>query len=678
MLNVDGIRADRGLALNTSSWRNASWLCAIVLFLACLSSVQLRGQTADTENRPAVEVASEAESQLTGQRAEQDEAPDEQLDETPDETDETYSNVNAPEAFDDLKATEAIKEEGVTRFPGMNELDNGDVPIVVGFAWDGTHSRSVYVALARIAILVAVICIWLRAIYCISCVTQNENLWHSRPGTVLTIGLAAIAIGFLLPAPVPATLILIAGCLGPFALSVRAFRKNATEKPPSLWEILNHRVQFQPAPEVIPGIEISPGVWIGGSGANITLIGKSALLDSEQNHSRIASQSVGMQTALALIDSAIASRATDLHVNYRAGKVNLRKRVDGTLSTIGEVDSNVGLSTINILKVMAGLDIADRRRSQDGSFRAQVDDRRLSFRVSSQGTQGGETLSIRILDPATTFANLDSVGMPDEIKQKFSAQLSRNHGLILIAGNTGAGKSTTACAAMQTIAESDRYLVSIEDPIEYDIPSVDQIEVNHRIGRNFETGLRGLLRMDADVILVGEIRDKVSAEIACQAAMSGQLVIATIHSGSTAGAVARLVDLGVDLHNVASCLRAVLAQTLVRKLCVQCRAAYTPDASTIEQLGGEGCDDPIYSGTASIVDPCSNCDGRGFLRRTGIFELMEIDSGLRNAISQRVPTSELQSTAIAGGMDTLWEQGTRLVRQGTVSMDELHRVLDSP
>lgn len=565
-----------------------------------------------------------------------------------------------------------------TRLPGKEAVDTGEVPMTYGIPYDGMHSRSIFVSLLRIGVLVAAVGVMLRAVYCVTFVTNDQTRWHSSTGVVLGIALVAIAVSIFLP-PVPATIILLGGCAGPFALSFQAFQENRPDDRKSFWQTISNQVQFTAIPERAGELEIEPGVRIGGSQQSITLVGKSALLDVDESRPiRSARESHGMRMAIALIDHAIANRATDLHVNYRSGKVVFRKRVDGTLSSIGQVDGGVGLATINIFKVLADCNIADRRRAQDGSFRAEVNGRRLSFRVSSQGTQTGETLSIRILDPATTFSSLESVGMPEDIRDRFAAQLNRNHGLILVAGNTGAGKSTTACAAMQTLAKGERYLVSVEDPIEYEIDAVDQIEVNHRAGMTFESGLRSLVRMDADVILIGEIRDQVSAQIACQAAMSGQLVIATIHAGFAGGAVARLVDLGVDVHNVSSCLRAVLAQSLVRKLCTRCRVAYTPNSSVIEQLGCEDFSGQLHKSTVSLSDPCPRCDGRGFLRRTGVFELMEIDKRLRNDIFRRVSPSDLQIAAIQNGMSTLWNEGMKLVRQGVVSFDEIDRVLDSP
>ncbi len=401
------------------------------------------------------------------------------------------------------------------------------------------------------------------------------------------------------------------------------------------------------------------GQWASGSGA---ATGKGS----------------GFQVALALIGHAVSRRATDLHVGTKDDRVMLRLRVDGEIIPLEPLTTSIGLSVINIFKVLSDLDIADRRRAQDGSFRADVDGRRLYFRVSSQGTNAGEKLSIRILDPAERFSTFSTLGVQERLQQQLVEVLGRKSGLVLFAGATGAGKSTTAYAAIRHLNAGDRNIVTIEDPIEYLIPSIDQIEVRSRAGQSYESGLRSLLRQDADIVLIGEIRDEETARIACQAALTGQLVVSTIHATDSISAVLRLTDLGVDSYHIAAALRAVVSQQLVRLLCRECRVAFEADEQTLQQLGLAGFIGQLYRRPDPLVNPCLNCNGRGFLGRTGIFELLDITPPIRDLIRDRSGGSAVLSAALDRGMTTLRDDGLRLVREGIISPQEFLLSVDAP
>lgn len=380
---------------------------------------------------------------------------------------------------------------------------------------------------------------------------------------------------------------------------------------------------------------------------------------------------------MGLIGDAVANRATDLHINTKENEIIVRQRIDGALSPLAVLPPDLGNSVINVFKVMADLNIADRRRSQDGSFRIDVNERRLSLRVSSQGTQSGEKLSIRLLDPAKSFSELSALGMTAILQERLTSVLRRTNGLILVAGATGAGKSTTACACLQTIDGEDRNILSIEDPIEYQIPSVDQIEVNYRAGQTFESALRSVLRQDADVIFIGEIRDHETAKTACQAAMTGQLVVATVHAGDAVSGAMRLTELGVDLHSVTHSLRAVLAQKLVRRLCVECRESYTPDPESPLHPGMTDFEGVLYRSPDISANQCVKCDGRGFLTRTGVFELLEVTAKIRDLLGEQREEAAVAELAEANGMTTLIDDGLRLVREGVISLEEFNRIFDS-
>ena len=359
-------------------------------------------------------------------------------------------------------------------------------------------------------------------------------------------------------------------------------------------------------------------------------------------------------------------------------EVTIRLRIDGELVSLDPLPIVLGKSVINVFKVLCDLNIADKRRSQDGSFRAEVDGRRLSFRVSAQGTNTGEKLSIRILDPAHNFSTFSALGMTEPIQDRLTAALNRKNGLILFVGATGAGKSTTAYAALRTFDAGERNIVTIEDPIEYSIPSIDQIEVNTRAGQTFQSGLRSLLRQDADIVLIGEIRDAETARIACQAATTGQLVLATLHANDSVSATFRMLDLGSDRHSVSASLRAVVTQQLIRKLCPNCWIAYTPDEELRKNLALGDFQGELFRSPDPLENTCVNCNGRGFLRRTGIFELLEVTQPIRDLIRDNAGASEITSAARSNGMTTLRDDGVRLVREGIISVQDFFRFVDDP
>jgi type II secretory ATPase GspE/PulE/Tfp pilus assembly ATPase PilB-like protein len=365
-------------------------------------------------------------------------------------------------------------------------------------------------------------------------------------------------------------------------------------------------------------------------------------------------------------------------VSVKDDKVPVRLRVDGEIVALEPLPTKVGLSVINVFKVLSDLDIADKRRSQDGSFRADVEDRRLSFRVSSQGTNTGEKLSIRILDPAEKFSTFSSLGVDDRLQERLSAVLNRKNGLVLFAGTTGAGKSTTAYAALRNLDSGDRNIVTVEDPIEYSVPSFDQIEVRTRAGQTFQAQLRSLLRQDVDIVLIGEIRDEETAKIACQAAITGQLVLSTLHATDCTSAVLRMLDLGIDFYYIAFAVRAILSQQLVRKLCTQCRIVYEPDEQMLQRLKFSSCEGNFYQRPSPSLNPCVNCNGRGLLGRTGIFELLEVTPPIRTLIRDRASIAAIAAAAQEQGMTRLWDNGLRLVCEGVISPEELLLAVEAP
>lgn len=581
-------------------------------------------------------------------------------------------------------ADQATAPKPIATFPRLADFGDNLAPLSFFQPLELNPRRNTtpwYFAIVKVSCIAIAILIWLRALSI--CYTYEESdattsgAWTWR---LFAVGLAGIFIALVLPAYLPGACVLVAAIVVPFYQFTRWQKQySAAPADPIRWNAFFSNQPKLKQPTIFSlQDEFSLNGAVTTTGAVVQLIGKSPqAIANNYGFSRGAQTSASFQQVLALIDHAVSCHATDLHITTKSDHIELRHRIDGALISLGQLPLTLGLAVINVFKVMCDMNIADRRRSQDGSFLADVNQRRLSFRVSAQGTQTGEKLSIRILDPSTTFSDLSSLGMPEALRQRFTAQLNRTHGLILIVGTTGAGKSTTANAALQSIDPDTHNIVSIEDPIEYQIPNVDQIEVNYRAGQTFQSALRSVLRLDADVILLGEIRDEESARIACQASQTGQLVIATMHANDSVSAALRLVELGQDIQSVTSSLRAVLAQTLVRKLCPQCRISYTPESDELEQVGLSGYAEPIYRSPTASETPCSFCDGRGFLRRTGVYELTEITAPIADLLHQRAPLATLTEAARRNGMTLLREEGLRLVRDGTISTAEMFRIFGS-
>jgi general secretion pathway protein E len=320
------------------------------------------------------------------------------------------------------------------------------------------------------------------------------------------------------------------------------------------------------------------------------------------------------------------------------------------------------------------MDITERRKPQDGSFRAETEGRQIDFRVATQGVQFGEKMSLRILDQGSSVKTLPSLGLRKQLMEQVAEIVHQPHGMFLSCGPTGAGKSTTLYAALQEIDSLENNIITIEDPVEYKMANVTQIEINTKAGQTFAGSLRSILRQDPDVVLVGEIRDSETAKIACQASTTGHMVFSTLHANDTVTALFRLIDLGVEPFLIASSLSAILGQRLVRKLCEDCRQPYRPDVELLHQLGlpAEKVDKfyrPPKSGNA-----CPTCSGMGYMGRMGVFELLVLTDRLRDMIRENPNLAAIKAEARKNGMLYMIEEGLRLVVKGTTSLEELRRV----
>lgn len=411
-------------------------------------------------------------------------------------------------------------------------------------------------------------------------------------------------------------------------------------------------------------------------GPNIKFIGKSTGKDGgDEGRARQVENSRGFVAAKELVYDAILRRATDIHLEPKETEFSVRMRIDGVMFPTEPFDRALGDSVINIFKVLGAMDITEKRRALDGSFRALMDGRDIDFRVATQGTRQGEKLSLRILDQSNSVSRLEQMGVRSQLLKDLQSVIHQPHGMLLVCGPTGAGKSTTLYAALNDIDAHQHNIITIEDPIEYKMDNVTQIEINTKAGQTFGGSLRSVLRQDPDVVMIGEIRDPETAAIACQAANTGHMVFSTVHSNDAITALYRLIDLGVEPYMLASSLSAVLAQRLARRLCPQCREAYKPDPDFLKKSGlpPEKVKE-LYRPPTNPVKNCSTCGGLGYQGRVGVFEFLQLNDRMRDMLRDGASASAITAEARKSGMLYMKEEGLRLVVRGTTSVDELMRV----
>jgi general secretion pathway protein E len=374
----------------------------------------------------------------------------------------------------------------------------------------------------------------------------------------------------------------------------------------------------------------------------------------------------------ALLSQAVRENASDIHIEPFETRSVVRFRRDGMLRDVLEPPQAAHGVIVSRIKIMARLDIAEKRQPQDGRITLRLAGRPVDVRVSTLPTAHGERVVLRLLDKQAGRLNLSALGMADATLDALKKLIQQPHGIILVTGPTGSGKTTTLYAALQQLDARRQNIVTVEDPIEYDLDGVGQTQVNPRIELSFARALRAILRQDPDVIMIGEIRDLETAQIAVQASLTGHLVLATLHTNDAVGAVTRLVDMGVEPFLVASSLLGVLGQRLVRRLCPECRHAHVPDATECRLLQvkrAEAESSPIFQPAG-----CEACARSGYQGRTGIFELLSVDDELRRLIHDSAAEARIRDYARAHGMASLREDGLRWVRSGYTSLEEVLRV----
>jgi general secretion pathway protein E/type IV pilus assembly protein PilB len=372
-----------------------------------------------------------------------------------------------------------------------------------------------------------------------------------------------------------------------------------------------------------------------------------------------------------ILTEAIELRATDVHFEPFEDQLRVRYRIDGELvaANIPHAVKRLQPAIVSRLKILSHLDIAEKRLPQDGRIKLKITGREIDVRVSIIPMLHGEATVLRILDRGDAVLSTENVGMAERDRRAFDKILEMPHGIVLVTGPTGSGKTTTLYAGLTKINSVDRKIITIEDPVEYQLKGVNQIQVNTKAGLTFGSGLRAILRHDPDVCLIGEIRDKETAEIAVQASLTGHLVFSTLHTNDAPSAATRLIDMGVEPYLVASSLEVVLAQRLVRIICPKCREQ-TPDADVdlLRSEFGALVPDVLYRGRG-----CRNCQNTGYRGRTGIFELMTVTEEVRQLILERAPSGQIRRAATRDGMTSLRTDGWRLVREGRTTPEEVLR-----
>lgn len=370
----------------------------------------------------------------------------------------------------------------------------------------------------------------------------------------------------------------------------------------------------------------------------------------------------------ALLTQAVRQAASDIHIEPYERHSVVRFRRDGVLVDVAQPHRALHAAMASRIKIMASLDIAEKRLPQDGRIALRLAGRQVDVRVSTLPTTHGERIVLRLLDKGNGQRSLDSLGMAADTVGPFSRLLAEPHGILLVTGPTGSGKSTTLYAALQSMDAHSLNIVTVEDPVEYDLPGVGQIQVNSRIDLSFARALRAILRQDPDVIMIGEIRDLETAQIAVQASLTGHLVLATLHTNDAASAVTRLVDMGVEPFLLASTLRGVLAQRLVRKLCPICRTP-APTAAADRDLLGSHAPAQLWHAPG-----CPECSRTGYAGRSGIYELIVVDDAFQRLIHTGADEAALRAHALAHGTRSLRDDGLRLLADGHTSAEELLRV----
>lgn len=403
------------------------------------------------------------------------------------------------------------------------------------------------------------------------------------------------------------------------------------------------------------------------------LIGIAAEIDETEDVLDIANKAPIIKLMNTIMFEAQKNRASDIHLQPFADRLQVRYRIDGILYDTKVIPKKIQDALVSRVKVMGKMDIAERRLPQDGRTSLKVGDGDLDVRISSVPTSYGERIVFRLLDKTARLYKLEEIGLDNDNYQILDKLINSSHGILLVTGPTGSGKTTTLYAGLSEMDSQELNIITIEDPIEYNLDTISQIQVSTKKGLTFASGLRSLMRQDPDVMMVGEIRDEETAGIAVQASNTGHLVFSTLHTNDSAGAVTRMIDLGVEPYLVSSSLIGVVAQRLVRVICQRCKESYEPESSELVNLGLTR--DDLLEGLLYRGRGCENCLGRGYYDRTAIYEILTVNETIRDQIIARTSASVIKQVAVESGhLRTLRMDGARKVARGITTTDEVFRV----
>jgi general secretion pathway protein E len=552
----------------------------------------------------------------------------------------------------------------------------------IAFADGETFPRGpgFYFNLVKLIPLVLVYLLWVRTCWWVDRDSENLGLPTETWNPVLFgCGLLGIVVVWMLPMFWVSFILLLALYLAP-SLAYVNMRNRAVEAPDRV--LTPRHLAF--LVEKYLKIRLGSGEDMERQeGPPIQFVGKSAKGGGDERVARAAG-SKGYKAAREMVWEAIQSRATDIHMEPTKQEMTVRYRIDGILQPADPFSRGMGDAVINIFKVLADLDITEKRKPQDGSFSAELEDRAIDFRVATAGSVAGEKLVMRILDKDMQVINLTKLGMRDKLRDQIHDIAQLPHGMLIVCGPTGAGKSTTLYACLRELDRWQKNVITVENPVEYHIDNVTQIEINPKAGKTFASELRSILRQDPDVIYIGEIRDQETAEIACQAAQTGHMVFTTLHANDTTTALGRLIDLGVQPFMVASAISAILGQRLVRVLCPKCKVKYKPNPDLLRKTNLPADKIKFFYRPPETPDEmpggpdgpteCEHCGGTGYHGRTGIFELLVITDRIRDMIRENLNLNAIKQEAVKNGMKYLQEDGLRVVIEGKTSIQELLRV----
>jgi type IV pilus assembly protein PilB len=392
---------------------------------------------------------------------------------------------------------------------------------------------------------------------------------------------------------------------------------------------------------------------------------------------RVSEEKPAVQLANVIIAQAVNSKASDVHIEVYEKTLRVRFRIDGVLHDIMSPPRQIHAPLISRLKIMSGMNIAERRVPQDGRMTLKIEGKVIDVRAASLPASFGERMTLRLLERTARVITLEELGISPEVLKQYRQAVVKPYGFIPVTGPTGSGKSTTLYASLGAVDRAEKNVITVEDPVEYRMESINQIQINPKAGLTFASGLRSILRSDPDIIMVGEIRDKDTARIAIESALTGHLVFTTLHTNDAAGAVTRLTEMDIEPYLTASSLIAILAQRLARLLCVQCREAYTLDAEDVRQIG----DFPLEAGEKKVrlyrprPGGCMRCSNTGYSGRIGVYELLPVSESIQRLTLERKSASDIKKKAVEEGMITLRQDGMKKVRQGLTSIEEILRVI---